>query len=330
MEATLPRHSKRVVAVIAAFQPTLDLVVHCARLAPQVSRVLVVDDGSDSSADACLRALSANNIEVHRLEDNLGIGAAINYGIQLAREFSPEFVVTFDQDSSIPEGFIEALVDTFDKVRKTGVQVGMVAPEYYSQTPQSDSSSTEAFIEAIAPIQSGLLMPLAVIDALGPQKASFFIDLIDTEYFFRAKLQGYIAICAPGLTLPHGFGNKVFLHAFGKPLLKPDGSPRIASVSSPFRYYYRARNRIFLNSEFRTHWPTLRILISQTVNDLVLDFAVAIFSARGRWCLFMIMCAGWRDGLIGKAGKMPHKTLVRASKITWRNPVDQGQVSDAK
>lgn len=316
------RHSKRVVAVLSAFQPSATLVAHCAELQPQVSRVIVVDDGSGSRADEVFAALSTARIEVARLAENSGIGHAINRGVDFARQFEPEFIITFDQDSSVPTGFVDALVDEYDRLRERDLPVGMVAPDFYSLTSQSKLSPSGDYLEAQAPIQSGLLMPLSAIDQLGPQREDFFIDLIDTEYFFRARRAEFLAVCVPGLVLPHGFGHRLYVHAFGRRLTKADGRPRMVAVSTPFRYYYRARNRVLLNRAFKKDKPTKQILRRQAINDLFLDFGVAVYSAKGKWSLVRVMWAGWRDGLRGRSGKIPGRVAERAARVSWRHPVE--------
>lgn len=316
------RNAQRVVAIISAYQPTEALIEHCKELATQVSNIVVIDDGSGNQIEPILKKLEAASVIVERLQQNSGIGAALNRGYAIAREYSPEFIITFDQDSSVPTGFIDALVDEYDRLRNRNLNVGMVAPDHYSQTPQSQLSADSEYLEAVAPIQSGLLMPLSAIDQLGPQREDFFIDLIDTEYFFRAKQAGFVAACVPGLILPHGFGHRLYVYAFGRRLTKPNGRPRMVAVSTPFRYYYRARNRVLLNRTFKKDRETKQILRRQAINDLFLDFGVALYSARGKWSLVSVMWAGWWDGLRGHSGKVPAKVMNRAKRVTWRHPIE--------
>lgn len=329
-----PLHSaQRVVAVISSFRPGEALIEHCALLARQVAQVIVVDDGSGESADPILERLTQDGVTVLRQPENLGIGAAMNRGFEAVRdlESTPEFVVTFDQDSRVPDGFIAALVQEHDRLATPGsdgaeVRVGMVAPEFFSRTPQTRMEQTRAgegrgLLEAYAPIQSGLLMPTAAIEALGPQRDDYFIDLVDTEYFLRAQRAGFETVCVPGLVLPHGFGNRLYVHLFGRRLKKRSGRPRMVAVSTPFRYYYRVRNRIVLNREYGKD-PGVRALLRRDArNDVLLDYAVAVWSAKGKLALLGVMFAGLRDGLRGRMGRMPAKVAARAARVSWRHPV---------
>lgn len=315
-------HSSRVIAIMSSFNPSPALIANCLALRQQVTKIIVVDDGSIDS-DAVLDELETLSIIVVRLGENLGIGHAMNTGFAIARQFRPEFIVTFDQDSAVPEGFVTALVDEYDRVSELGVgRVGMLVPEFFSATRQTSAAANTTYLESDAPIQSGMLLPLDVIDELGDQRADFFIDLIDTEYYFRAKRAGFITVCAPQLVLPHSLGHRLYVHAFGRRLKKTNGQTRVVSVSTPFRYYYRARNRIFLNHEFK-HVKDIRgVLRRQTRNDLLVDFVVALCSSKGKSSLLRIVLAGWRDGFRGTAGKIPPKIATLSSRVSWRNPVN--------
>lgn len=326
------QHRDRVVAVFSAFRPEPALVAHCAAIASQVARVIVVDDGSGESADAVLGELAAAGVLVLRQPHNLGIAAAMNRGIDAAIAEGAELLITFDQDSNVPAGFVDTLVDEYDRAVAAKLRVGMVAPEFFSATSQARTapsvamlSEGDGFLESYAPIQSGLLMPSTVLRELGPQRDDYFIDLVDTEYYLRARKAGYIAICAPDLVLPHGFGHRLYVHFLGKRLTKSDGRPRMVAVSSPFRYYYRARNRVVMNREYRDD-PAVRALLRRDgVRDVVLDYGVAVWSARGKFALCSLMFAGWADGLRGRLGKMSPKLMRRASRISWRHPVPNAE-----
>lgn len=314
-------HRERVVAVVSTFRPGLELVDRCAAIMEQVGSVIIVDDGSGPASEPVLDALERTGVRVVRQPVNLGIATAMNRGFAAARDVGAELVVTFDQDSEVPTGFIDALVNEYDRVTELGTSVGMVAPEFFSLTPQTRMTQARGFLEAYAPIQSGLLMPMSVIDRLGPQRDDYFIDLVDTEYYLRARGEGFEAVCVPGLVLPHGFGHRLYVHFMGRRLVKRDGTPRMVAVSSPFRYYYRARNRLTLNRAYRSQ-PGMRALLRRDwLRDLVLDYGVALWSARGKFKLFSIIWAGWRDARRGRMGKIPAKLAARAARVTWRYPV---------
>lgn len=106
--------AQRVVAIVTSFRPEPSLLLHCELLAGQVSQIVVVDDGSGSAADDVLEQLQAAGVRVERQPENAGIANAINRGYETVADYSPELVVTFDQDSRVTPGFVAALVEHYD------------------------------------------------------------------------------------------------------------------------------------------------------------------------------------------------------------------------
>lgn len=57
--------------------------------------------------------LKADRLVYIPLKDNLGIATAQNEGIRLARESECDYVIFFDQDSMIPEGYVNRMVEEY-------------------------------------------------------------------------------------------------------------------------------------------------------------------------------------------------------------------------
>jgi rhamnosyltransferase len=304
---------RRVVAVVTAFRPTEDLVSNVAELSKQVDAVVVVDDGSGPRFDGVLTALQSDVVSTVRLTQNEGIAAALNAGVAAANPRSDDLLVTFDQDSRVPVGFVAALVERWDRATRAGKHVGSVSPERFAGGLQAWGKS------ARGPIQSGSLYSGEVLRQAGRFREDFFIDLVDTEYFLRLRSLGLEALLATGLDLPHSLGRIYPVVLFGIPL-RVRGRLLTVSLSTPFRYFYRARNRVVLEREYlsvesgglardRAMW--LRHLI------LVLAFA------RPRWGMFRLLRAGHRAGRAGVMGRIPDGAERLAAGLRWR-PVPLG------
>ncbi len=311
--------AQRVAAIVTSFRPDASLVEHCALLAEQVHRVVVIDDGSGAAADEVLTALADAGVQVERQPQNAGIANAINRGYAAMEAFDPELVITFDQDSRVTPGFVEALVAQYDRSLEAGIRVGMVAPEYFAGFKQTQMPQRNGYLEAYQPIQSGLLMPLAVIRVLGPQRGDFFIDSVDTEYYLRAIRAGYASVCAPKLDMPHSLGHKLHVRVLGRTLKNKRGNPRSISVSSPFRYYYRIRNRMVLNREYLSLQSHRALMLRDTFREY-LHYCFALYCCRGKAALVSVLWAGCRAGRKRRMGKIPDAVAARSRKVTWRNP----------
>lgn len=311
--------SERVAAIVTSFRPEPSLIEHCALLAEQVSTIVVVDDGSGPAADDVLSELAAAGVQIERQPENAGIANAINRGYEAMRARDPELVITFDQDSKVTPGFVEALVEQYDRSMADGLRVGMVAPECFAGFKQTQMPQRNGYLEAYQPIQSGLLMPFEVIRALGPQRGDFFIDSVDTEYYLRAMRAGYASVCAPKLDMPHSLGHKLHVRVLGRTLKNKRGNPRSISVSSPFRYYYRIRNRMVLNREYLSLESHRALMLRDTFREY-LHYCFALYCCRGKAALVSVLWAGCRAGRKRRMGKIPDAVAARSRRVTWRNP----------
>jgi teichuronic acid biosynthesis glycosyltransferase TuaG len=85
----------------AAFiKETLDSVIGQTG---QDLEIIIIDDGSTDSSAAIIQSYSDRRI-VYRYQQNQGVSAARNYGLELA---TGEFIVFFDADDKMSVGFLE-------------------------------------------------------------------------------------------------------------------------------------------------------------------------------------------------------------------------------
>jgi rhamnosyltransferase len=297
-----------VAAVVTAFRPGAGLPALVRSLVAQAARVVVVDDGSGPDADAVLDEARAAGAEVVRHEANRGIAAALNTGIAAARAPRDDAgsahlaaVVTFDQDSTVDEGFVAALLGTSRDAAGAGLRVGLVAPARVEGLPSPVSGYERGFVLGGTPIQSGLFIPVATLDRVGRFAEPLFIDGVDTDYAVRVADAGLVVVLATGAALGHSLGERHPVTVLGRPV-RVGGRALDFVVSKPFRYYYLLRNRVLLN---RMHGRRHRAWsIGETLGDLR-HCAIVLAVAPGRRRRLSAMTAGLRDGWAGRTGRIP-------------------------
>ena len=300
-------------AVVTSFRPDGGLLDATAALTDQVAGVIVVDDGSGAGFDHVLDALVAQGVTVLRREENAGIAAALNAGIEDALARGCDAVVTFDQDSMVEPGFIAALVRAHGHAIDVGLRPGAVVPEYFAGVSQVHARTAEGTLLARHAIQSGMLLDRSVVEHVGLLREELFIDLVDTEFELRCHAAGLASVAAPGLVLAHSLGRQYERRLFGMRVSLP-GIPPVVTLSTPFRYYYRVRNRVVVNREFG------RRFFAWTCRDTVLEmlhFASALTLARPRRALWALYRAGVRDARRGRMGRMPRELQEMAATISW-------------
>jgi rhamnosyltransferase len=219
-----------VVAVVPAYRPGPNLLDLVESLSPQVTKVVVVDDGSPAGQET-VDAAAARGAHVIRHDTNRGIAAALNTGIRCALETPGTVaVLTVDQDSGVPAGFVAALLDTWARAQHDGLRVGIVAPVHVTGLPDQARGRP--------PIQSGQLIPVATLRHVGDFDEDLFIDGVDDDFALRCLDAGLALAVADGLTLGHRLGDTHEVTLAGRTLT--------LTRSAPFRYYYLTRNRVVL------------------------------------------------------------------------------------
>lgn len=293
-----------VTVVFTTFNPSPSFV-ETVREVLRHRPVVVVDDGSSRGADVLDEAARLGAVVVHQAE-NSGIGAALNAGVRAALDGASRFVVTFDQDSAPEPETIDALRATFDRLESAGENVAAVVPGRFAEVRQAVSSAEAP--DARRVIQSGMLVPRETFAAIGEFDESLFIDLVDTDFELRILGQRR-RIVAASTRIAHELGRTVRLRPF-------DRLPFTVTTmaSTPFRYYYRARNRILLTRRYFRQAP-LRM-----TRDLLVDlvyFSLILLCARPRRAMGALLARGLRDGVRGRGGRIPAELARRATAISW-------------
>jgi glycosyltransferase involved in cell wall biosynthesis len=161
--ARYPKHTfAPVVVVIPAFdeEESIGLVLNGI---PKVAcglavDILVIDDGS---SDATADVSAARGAHVAKLPRNMGQGAALRVGYELAREHAAEYIVTLDADGQWDPGVIPELLapvvsgeadfvlgsrvlgrtETDDSFRQAGVRVFALLARLLTGVRLTDTSS---------------------------------------------------------------------------------------------------------------------------------------------------------------------------------------------
>lgn len=289
-----------VVGVVTAFRPTAHLVDNVASLLEQVSAVVVVDDGGGAGFEDIFESLGRAGAVVVTLQFNSGIAAALNAGIKRARQFPGiEHVVTVDQDSLLPSGYVQELLNAAASANAVGIKPGLVSPGRIRGNPVKRSASRNGVALGKEPIQSGLMIPVTTLDAIGDFRDELFIDLVDTEYYWRAVDAGLPTVLAD-TEFDHSLGTMVDAMVFGRPMRLRGRNLQVRTAAS-WRYYYIFRNRILVGRQFLPRHPTW--VLSGVILDLRHLILVTLL-APGRRVRLAFAVKGIRDGLRGNTGRV--------------------------
>ena len=296
---------EKVCAVAVTYNP--DPVVLRALLdaiIPQVGGVVVVDNGSATPPVAMVA--EAGGV-LMALGENLGVAAGFNRGIAWAEEHGFDQVLLLDQDSCPAPEMVARLCAAYGQLTARGERVAAVGP--VACDPHSGhevgfarlggvrfrylgGAGAETPVMADFLISSGSLLPLAVVRMIGGMDEGLFIDLVDTEWFLRARMEGMQAFGVGAAVLQHAVGEK----NVGVRL----GGHQLGSLShhAPLRHYYIFRNSMLLNK--RPYVPR-RWVLNNAVQLAGMFVYFGLLAPPRRQHLRM-MVKGMLDGVLGRTG----------------------------
>lgn len=287
----------RVCAVVVAYRPGPEVPRHLAALAPQVHRLVVVDNAATPESRALLA--TAGDFEYVANAENLGIAEALNQGVARASAAGCEWVATFDQDSLVPPGYIAGLLDAVKRGANPEA-IAILAPLYrdrhlgflFSPAQPLDGGRDDVPIAVTA--TSGNLVSLAALRDVGGFRADYFIDCVDFEFCLRCRRAGWEVIEVRRVVLEHAAGRWEERRWLGK-------NRRFNDYSAD-RRYYQARNRVSLYRDYAGFDPRW---IARDAWGFGCDLLKLLLFCRERGPKVWGVLTGWRDGLDGRMGPRP-------------------------
>ena len=292
----------RVFAVFTSFHPDQGFADRVGGVGRQVDGTIVVDDGSGAAAEALLGDLERVGHRVIRSEENRGIAAALNTGVRAAMEAGAEYVLTLDQDTSVPPGYVADCLGTFAAAAAAGAHVAMAAPHLINGRPLlPPRPGPDGLLLVPEAIQSGLLVSTSAIDRIGLFDERLFIDCVDTEYCLRTEERGFGIAVAEDTRLEHALGERAPLRPFGIPLRRHGRIPTYR-YHGPYRRYFITRNNIDLWFRYARRRP--RWVLSSVKRELTTAITT-LASGPHRLRQLRAVLAGARDGLLRRRGPMP-------------------------
>lgn len=227
---------KKVIAVIVTYNPDIkQLNLNLERIEKEVNKIIICNN---SIYDL---EINKKNIEVLNFRENLGIARAQNIGMDKAFQDGGDYIIQFDQDSTMDKGMINKLVLNYETLLRKGYKEGIIGPlEYDRDSLERDKNQKgkevmNGIYEVDKIISSGTLISKEIYNKSGKLLEEWFIDLVDFEYCWRIKNLGYKIYKDTTVGLAHKIGKGKIKSKLGIKI----------QLWSPFRQYYEFRNRMY-------------------------------------------------------------------------------------
>jgi len=287
-----------VCSIVVTYWPDVGALRRLQSLRARTAQLIVVDNASGDAWQDSLQELASAGAKIIRNDRNRGLAAALNQGLQEARQQGFAWALLSDQDSEMAED----LLDRYRQVlREQEASCIAVIGNNYASVVGDDrlpllplSPDAPAYHPAKAVITAGSLMSLAAYARVGPLREDFFIDWLDTEYCYRARRQGLqvwmmqqpLVFQRIGATERRGIAwTNVY-----------------ASNHAPLRRYYMSRNLILLMKDYFFFEPVW--FVGRTI-DLVKTAIKILAFEKDKTAKLSAMAAGLRDGRTGESRYVP-------------------------
>jgi rhamnosyltransferase len=287
---------QRIAAVVVTYNPDSTLERNLSAIREQVDLVFVIDNGSAGLA-AVERAALSSGCRLVNNGTNLGVAAALNQGVKLARDAGAEWLATFDQDSLVPALALKGLLGVFEAhpgrekiaVLAMGHRDRVTGLPYHAASHVLEQTAQWRAVRAT--ITSGSLVRLAALEKTGLFDERLFIDSVDHDFCLRSRARGLLVVEASDQVMDHSLGN-ITRHRFFWRTVN-------CTNHSPLRRYYITRNQLEV---IRRHLFTDAVWTTLAAFHLVGASLATILYEPERAAKVAAMAAGVRDFLLRRFG----------------------------
>lgn len=267
-----------IVAVVPTYRPDgAALAALVAALRSAGTDVVVSDDASPCTADPDLRALAADGVAVVRHRRNAGIARGLNDGFAAAVQRNAPWLLTVDQDTVLPDGYVQALADAAARVQ---AQLGSTPLGVIAAGAIDDASGEVSYPvhmrDGVATtdevFQTGALWSVPMLQAIGGFDASLGIDGVDAAACLRIRQLGGMVALAPELRFAHHYGEGRQVRILGRNV--------VSTGHSPARRESMVRNRLRL---FPAEFAESPAHALRTVRRVAVNTVLGVTIEPDRW-----------------------------------------------
>lgn len=239
-EKGLVHGAPEVSVIVTAYNPELrSFGKNLSSYVNQVAQVVICDNSDNASVQQQVRdeVLKFANAVYLPMGGNIGIAAAQNRGVDYAIAHGYEYFIEIDQDSSLPQGYVEKIAQSHARLVQDGERVAGIGPIAVRADGfvYDGHGKTTQVVVVDKTLSSGFFFSRKAYEEVGPKDEALFIDYVDWEWCWRARYRGMKVYVDPGSAITHMLGNghrKILGFQVGLP--------------APIRHYYQYRNGFYM------------------------------------------------------------------------------------
>lgn len=245
-------------------------------------KLLVLVDNNSNNINLIERKYSVNKkIIFIKNRSNFGIAKALNQLMTFCESKAYEWVLTLDQDSVCPFNMIDEY-RRYIEIPKVGILSPIVNDRNMTKVfIEEDNENSYELIDNF--ITSAALTNVSIWKKIGGFDEGMFIDLVDSEYAKRLKLNDFKIIKVNTVVLLHELGDLTRHKFFFREIYIMN--------HSAFRKYYMARNVLYCAKKYKESGSVIKAY--KTIFNTIL--ATLIYE-QNKWEKIRRIIRGMVDG----------------------------------
>jgi len=231
-----------VAGIVVLFNPDDSVVTNINSYINQIKELVVYDNSDSPNYNVVNLIKTIPSVCYYSENRNCGVGCALNYGARWAIKNKYRYLLTMDQDSVASPDMINILLNSTKNINKKGI----IAP-FYENRYKTENQKMNLVSEIPFAKTSGNLLNLSAFAEVGKFKDEYFIDYVDLEYCMRLRINGFKIVQVHDAVLYHNEGDlekRKFIFSDIYPW-----------NHHPQRWFYKIRNLLFLEEEYKQHYP---------------------------------------------------------------------------
>ena len=233
--------SDNTVIIVSLYRPKVDEIKNLYNYCSKTEKCIIMDDSENCNEELCFLYLKDKRDRFDYVwnHGNMGLSRSLNIGIDKAKQIGANWILFMDSDSRWQNDILEVYKEYITNHDMS--MIALLGPQHnYSRHIRRPKAF---FKEKKRIMLSGCLMSVEAINRIGGFDENFFIDGLDYDWCYRARMKGYRIIeCgeavinhSPGIERQLKFGNRV--------ILKYGWAP-------PDRYYYQFKSMRIMHDKY--------------------------------------------------------------------------------
>jgi rhamnosyltransferase len=279
----------KIAAVVILYNPEPSVFDHIRSYGSIVKKVFVFDNTETISSNKFNSHKLADNCRYFSTNKNKGIAAVLNEACKIAIHEGFDWLLTMDQDSFFGPDSLNKYFDCL-KIYDKSDDVAMFGVNYEKKEHANSCSPAEKN----QLITSGSLVNLKHFESIGGFNEELFIDQVDHEYCYKAKIKNYRIVQFENIHMHHALGETTNRISY------KTGKLSARSLHSPLRIYYMVRNAFYIKQRYKQYF---RKEIDATFKDLSIRIKNNVLYSDQKIATIKTAITGYRDYRKNKMGK---------------------------